>query len=183
VHGGLIYVLNAGSDNIAGFTHNRKGKLVAIPNSKKNLSGKETAAAQISFSPNGRALVASSVSSYSVNNNGRVSLLDGPFALNSTGACWVAVARDNRTVFVTNTGSNTISAVNANNRGRISSRATTRAVAGPLDVALDDRSEYLYVLAGGSDEILTYEVGNRGRLSQIDTDGGLPDRASGLVVR
>ena len=238
VHKGLIYVLNAGSDNIAGFTHNRKGKLVAIPNSKRNLSGKETAAAQISFSPNGRALVvteratnlitsyrvqsngrpgsrrtfkaanntpfgfefgrgsnfhvseaaggndrASSVSSYSVDNNGRVSLLDGPFALNSTAACWVAVARDNKTVFVTNTGSNTISAVNANNRGRISSRATTRANTGPLDVALDDRSKYLYVLAGGSDEILTYDVGNRGSLKQIDTDGGLPDRASGLVVR
>jgi len=56
---GLVYVLNAGSDSIAGFKMGRQGGLVAITNSYRPLSGSGTAPAQIQFSPDGRDLVIS----------------------------------------------------------------------------------------------------------------------------
>lgn len=68
----IIYVLNAGGDgNIAGFGFNYSGNLTAIPNSVKPLSGPATGPAQISFSPNGKALVVTEkatnlISSYAV---------------------------------------------------------------------------------------------------------------------
>ncbi len=57
VDGGLLYVLNAGSDSIQGFTVNEHGKLTALANSNKGLSGIGTGPAQIQFSPWGDSLV------------------------------------------------------------------------------------------------------------------------------
>ena len=58
----IVYVLNAGgSGNITGFTLSRRGKLTPIDNSTRNLSNNGNGAApgpaQISFSPDGQALV------------------------------------------------------------------------------------------------------------------------------
>ena len=58
----------------------------------------------------------------------------------------------------------------------------TLTEAGPLDAALDNGSKYLYVLSGGNDAIVSYALETDGVLTQIDSDAGLPDRASGLVV-
>lgn len=68
----IIYVLNAGGDgNIAGFGFNYSGNLTAISNSIKPLSGPAPGPAQISFSPNGKALIVTEkgtnlISSYAV---------------------------------------------------------------------------------------------------------------------
>jgi 6-phosphogluconolactonase len=52
-----VYVLNAGSDSIAGFVLSDYGRLYPLPGSRQDLSGRGVGAAQISFSPDGRALV------------------------------------------------------------------------------------------------------------------------------
>ena len=57
VDGDLLYVLNAGSDSIQGYTISEHGKLSALANSSKGLSGIGTGPAQIQFSPWGDALV------------------------------------------------------------------------------------------------------------------------------
>jgi 6-phosphogluconolactonase len=54
---GLVYVLNAGSDNIAGFRLNREGQLEPLAGSTRSLSGSGTDPAQLSFSPDGDVLV------------------------------------------------------------------------------------------------------------------------------
>ena len=56
-YGDLLYVLNAGSDSIAGFTINDNGTLSLLTGSVRGLSGTGTGAAQISFTPRGDALV------------------------------------------------------------------------------------------------------------------------------
>lgn len=53
----LVYVLNTGSDSIAGFRMNRRGQLTPIAESVRPLSGTGVASAQIQFSPGGRELV------------------------------------------------------------------------------------------------------------------------------
>ena len=57
VQGDLVYVLNAGSDDVTGFYLKENGNLYPIPNSRRALSGKATAPAQIRFSPNGQSMV------------------------------------------------------------------------------------------------------------------------------
>lgn len=52
-----VYVLNAGSDSIAGFELDSAGHLTPLPGGRSALSGTAVNAAQIAFSPNGRALV------------------------------------------------------------------------------------------------------------------------------
>ena len=75
--GGLIYVLNAGgTGNITGFGINFRGKLVQLSNSTRALSTDATGAAQISFAPNGRALVVTeratnTITSFGINRYGR----------------------------------------------------------------------------------------------------------------
>jgi 6-phosphogluconolactonase len=55
-HHGLVYVLNAGSDSIAGFTLGPDGRLRPLTGSERNLSGAGTDPAQIAFSPEGGVL-------------------------------------------------------------------------------------------------------------------------------
>ena len=62
VSGDLLYVLNAGGahgavDIITGFKVDAKGKLTALANSTRSLSGPSVLPAQVSFSPNGNWLV------------------------------------------------------------------------------------------------------------------------------
>jgi 6-phosphogluconolactonase len=61
VRQGVGYVLNQASDTIAGFRYDRAGHLHALPGSSRSLTpnpaGGTTDAAQVSFTPNGRALV------------------------------------------------------------------------------------------------------------------------------
>lgn len=129
---------------------------------------------------------ASTVSSYFVNDWGKVSLLDGPFPTNATAACWVATTGDGQQLFVTNTGSNDVSSLSSTRMGNLdfgNEGNTTPSDMSPIDAAIDQQSRFLYVLCGGDDSIVSYEIGEDGMLTQIDSDGGLSDRASGLVVR
>jgi len=54
---GVVYVLNAGSDSIAGFAVGLDGTLAALPGSVQSLSGTGTGPAQIQFSKDGRTLI------------------------------------------------------------------------------------------------------------------------------
>jgi len=56
-NGGLIYVVNAGSDSIAGFRLNPQGHLATIAGSVRSLGGSGTGPAEIAFSPDGNFLV------------------------------------------------------------------------------------------------------------------------------
>jgi 6-phosphogluconolactonase (cycloisomerase 2 family) len=56
VHDGVVYVLNAGSDNVSGFRI-RNGTLAPIAGSTRALSSTGTAPAQVQFSPDGESLV------------------------------------------------------------------------------------------------------------------------------
>jgi 6-phosphogluconolactonase (cycloisomerase 2 family) len=70
-----VYVLNAGSDNIAGFTIDNAGVLTALPNSSRLLASSGAGAAQIAFSHDGAVLVvterlANRIESFAVRKDG-----------------------------------------------------------------------------------------------------------------
>ncbi|MBI3897106.1 MAG: beta-propeller fold lactonase family protein [Gammaproteobacteria bacterium] len=57
VHRNLVYVLNAGSDNLSGFRLNRRGELKSLADSTRPLSGHGTGAAEVQFNADGDTLV------------------------------------------------------------------------------------------------------------------------------
>jgi len=74
-HHNLVYVLNAGSDSIAGFTMAWNGKLTPLADSVRGLSGAGTGPAQIGFSPLGDMLVVTekatnSITTFVLDGNG-----------------------------------------------------------------------------------------------------------------
>jgi 6-phosphogluconolactonase len=87
ISNGLVYVVNAGgAGNIAGFRL-EQGKLTAISNSSRPLSGSATAPAEISFDPSGGFLVVTEkntkrLSTYVVGDDG---LASGPTVTASNG--------------------------------------------------------------------------------------------------
>lgn len=133
----------------------------------------------------GGAPAASTVSSYRIDNDANVTLVDGPLHTNETAACWLVVSVNNRQLFVTNTGSNNVSSLYASGNGQLdfsNQGNTTPALSTPIDAALNHNSKFLYVLVTGTDAIITYRIGANGALTQIDFDDNLPDAATGLVV-
>ena len=84
--GDLVYVLNNGSANIAGFRIT-DGRLVALEDSSRPLSADDADPAQIAFSLDGRTLVVTergtdSISTYAIDGDGRAS---GPTTITSSG--------------------------------------------------------------------------------------------------
>ena len=73
--GNILYVVNAGSDNINGFKIGTGGSLTALAGSTQSLSATGAGAAQISFSPNGHFLyvtekATNNISRFSINGSG-----------------------------------------------------------------------------------------------------------------
>ena len=77
IHRDLVYVLNAGSDNVSGFRLRPHGKLTPLVGSTRPLSGSGTGPAQVQFRPDGRVLVVTEkatnlIVTYAVDEDGRL---------------------------------------------------------------------------------------------------------------
>ncbi len=128
---------------------------------------------------------ASTVSSYRINHNGSISLVEGPVSASQTAACWVVITDDNKYVYATNTGSNNVSSFRVNGgSGHFDVLDGTAANSGmgPIDAALSTNSRFLYVLSAGSHTINAYSVSHNGGLSDVQTVTGLPEGATGLAA-
>lgn len=239
----LIYVLNAGSDNIAGFVMRNNGKLYPLTGSERGLSGDGVAAAQVQFSRDGRSLIvtekasnkivtfslnyaglpvarkvfdspgqtpfgfalgrgrqvliseavggapnASSVSSFRIDRDANLAVLDASVPTLQSAACWVAVTPDTRFAYVTNTASGTVSGYRILPGGQLQLlnsngiTATTGPGSGPIDLSFSDGGEYLHVLNSGTGSIATFAVSRRGGLTAVGSFNGLPAGSNGLVA-
>jgi 6-phosphogluconolactonase len=242
-HRNLLYVVNAGSDNIQGFYTGAdfdKAALIPIAGSSQKLSTQGAGAAQISFSPDGSHLFvtekmtnsissfkvdesgvahtgfvnpalgktpfgfafsqnvmvvsnasegspeASTVTSYVGANTGTLKPISDPLATKQTAACWVTTTRGGRYVYVTNTGSNTISALLVGEFGRLQLLYPNMPGGlAPTDIVLDASNRFAYVISSGDHKIRQFIRTSDGFLkSLIPNDGmiGLPEAASGLAT-
>jgi 6-phosphogluconolactonase (cycloisomerase 2 family) len=132
----------------------------------------------------------SAVSSYRVRPDGSLSPVTASLPTTETAACWIEFAGRDRYAYTTNAVSGTITGFRENPRsGELTIldpdgvTADTGPDSTPLDLAAAGHGgKYLYVLAAGSHEIAGFEVGNDGSLSPLNSVGGLPDTANGLVA-
>jgi 6-phosphogluconolactonase len=134
----------------------------------------------------GGAPGASTVSAYHVDNNGVISLINGPVSGNQTAACWVVLTDNGRYAYATNTGSNTVSSFGVSSQsGKITLANAVAASTGssPTDAAFSNHSKYLYILTSASGTINAYKVSFNGDLSAIQTVENIPSGVVGLAAQ
>jgi 6-phosphogluconolactonase len=139
----------------------------------------------------GGAMDSSAVSSYFVDYDGTVSLIDGPVFTTETAACWVVVTKNNKYTYTTNTGSGTITGYSIDYEGNLtllnSDGVTANLGAGtsPIDMALSTNSQYLYCLNAGTHTISSLRVNGNGSLTPINLSAvsGLPAGTAGILAK
>lgn len=136
----------------------------------------------------GGAAGASAASSYSASDTGMLSVVSGSVANSQTASCWVVIPNNGKFAFVSSTGSGTISSYRIGNNDDSltlveSMAGTTGMGSAPIDMTLSNNSRYLFVLAGGSQGVVSFKVNKDGTLTMVDTDGGLPLGSQGIAAK
>ena len=125
-------------------------------------------------------------SSYSATMGGMLSVISGSVPDFQTAACWVVIT-NGKLVFVSNTGSASISSYQLSGGGALSLieavAGSTGAGSAPIDMALSNNSRFLYVTDNGLQMVHSFAVGKDGTLTPIDNDGGLPFGVQGIAAK
>jgi 6-phosphogluconolactonase len=104
-------------------------------------------------------------------------------------ACWVALAKNDRFAYVTNTKSGTVSAYTVGTNGKVALVGTDGRAADtgngskPLDLAVSSDDRFLYVLEGGTASIGVLKIGANGELTVMADVGGLPASSFGIAAQ
>ena len=135
----------------------------------------------------GGGVLAGAMSSYNVAAGG-TSLITGPIFNTQTAPCWVAVTKNGKFAYTTNTGSSNISGYKIGNDGSLTlfndggNTASTGTGSSPLDMAVSNNSQYLYVVSKGTNTISVFRIDNgHGGLTAVETINGLPASVVGLA--
>jgi 6-phosphogluconolactonase (cycloisomerase 2 family) len=125
---------------------------------------------------------ASSVSTYSASG---IALVSGPAHANQTAAGRAKATSNGETVYITNTGSNTISSFRINGSGTLQEIEKVAASTGtaPADITISGNDSYLYVINGTSHSISAYKIGPHDKLQSIGVITGVPANAAGLIAQ
>jgi 6-phosphogluconolactonase (cycloisomerase 2 family) len=127
------------------------------------------------------------VTSYEVIPSGHLQVVDPVVATQQTAACWVAVSKDGRFAYTTNTGSSNLTGLAVEPGGDLETLDadgdTAPAGAGPIDLAFSRNGRFLYSLNGGDSSVSWFAVNGDGSLTPIGTTDGLPAGANGLAAR
>lgn len=130
---------------------------------------------------------ASATSAYVIEDDATLTVRDASVPTTETAACWTALSRDFRHVYVTNTHSGTITGYRIGAAGLVPLDADgvtgdAGPGSGPLDVAIDSSDRFLHTLnLDGS--ISTFARTGDGRLTPLAKTTGVPLSATGLVAR
>lgn len=136
----------------------------------------------------GGAPDASATSSYLLSGDGAVQTVSASIPTTETAACWVAVSEDGRYAYTTNTGSGSVSGYAVGRDGTLTlldadgRTGVTGPGSLPLDVDFSRNGRYLYVLNAGTHTISGFAFSPDGSLSSVETEGGLPAGAAGIVA-
>lgn len=132
----------------------------------------------------------SAVSSYMVGTDGKLTLISGSVPTLQSATCWVAIGNKGRSIYTTNTDSGTISQLALTRAGAVRPIAGNSLVevgedqSAPIDIAQSEDGHFLYVLAAGTGEIVSYSVNPlNGSLTHVQTMPGLPMSVDGLAAR
>jgi 6-phosphogluconolactonase (cycloisomerase 2 family) len=134
----------------------------------------------------GGAPNASATSSYRFDDTG-LSTVSASVPTTETAACWVVITSDQHYVYVTNTGSNTVTGYRLAANGTLSrlddDGITATTGPGPIDAGISRGDQYLYTLDRPGGAISIFAINGNGSLTPLGAQAGIPTSAFGLVVR
>lgn len=184
IHDDLVYVVHAGSDTVSGFRLGQDGKLVAIEDSSRALSGAGTAPAQVGFSPDGRFLLVTEKATNNIDvfplddKDGTISDSDvnfipaegmTPFAFN--------FGRRNQ-LFVSEVfgGAEDAGAVSSYTLGKdgqlqVIDASVPNTETAPCWLVVTNSGRYLFTTNTPDDSLSAYSIDFDGQLELIDADG------------
>lgn len=168
----LDNVFNSVGNTPFGFMHARDNYMV-VSNANVSAPGVPV--------PNG-----ASCTSYGGINSGNLNAQNGAVPNNQSASCWVARTKYGRFVYVTNTGSNTISSYYVAPWGDLYLvHAVAAAGAAPKDVCVAPNNIYVYALNSDPNNLSIggYRRTPVGDLTSIGSTPNLPPFAAGLVAR
>jgi 6-phosphogluconolactonase len=144
-----------------------------------------------SVAPNGTAIVSetgsggttSTVSSYSIHADGSLAPISAAVPTLGAANCWNAITPDGRFVYVSNSGSSTISGFSLGRNGALTAIPGTIVGTNPsgsvnLDVAISSDGKFLYSVNSGTGTISAFAIDADGSLTNLGTVGGLPAGSS-----
>lgn len=177
----LVYVVNAGSDSIAGFRLDPRGHLVSLAGSGQSLGGSGTGPAEIAFSPDGNFLVVTEkntnkIAVFPVDHDG---LAGVPLVQDSSGTTPFGFAFGKRgQLFVSEAfgGAADASATSSYSLGSdgILTAITPSAADNESSAcwsAISPDGRFAYISNTGSGTISGYRVDFDGHIALIDADG------------
>ena len=130
----------------------------------------------------GGANAASTVAMYSVSSNGSISSINNPLSVQQTSASHVTASKSSGISFITNLGSNNISALKSSgNSLQVTNNNAAATDLQPTDIVFSGNESYLYNLNNGKHTITGYRIGNNQKLTRI-TSVNVPANAAGLVA-
>ena len=177
VRSGLVYVVHAGgSNNVAGFALDGRGRLHALPGANRLLSAESVGPGQIALSPDARELVVtekgtSKIDMFRVSAFGRLEPAIFADAAGRTPFGFEFTSRGD--IVVSEAATTSASSYAVDRRG-------VRLITGPISdtqaapcwvvVARDDR--HAYVANAGSASVSTYSIERNGEIALVDARDG-----------
>jgi 6-phosphogluconolactonase (cycloisomerase 2 family) len=192
VHRDLLYVLNAGSGTINGFTVSRSGALTPLPNSTRPITGGAAAdPAQIEFTPDGRQLVVTGkmtnvIDTYQIDRKGRPSEARPN---RSHGMTPFGFAFDNRGNLIVSEAFGGAPQQGAMSSYHVSRDGELTAVSGsvrdfqtaPCWVVVTNNGRYAYTSNTGSSSISSYRVHASGTIALLESVAAATDAGSSPI--
>jgi 6-phosphogluconolactonase (cycloisomerase 2 family) len=129
-----------------------------------------------------------SASSYSVSEDGILTVISGAVSTKQAAPCWLLTSHDGRFVYTANAGSGSLSGFKVGHDGSLEllDADGRTAVIGngshPIDMAQSHDGRFLYSLANGNGTLNAFREKPDGSLELITVLGGIPASAAGLVA-
>jgi 6-phosphogluconolactonase (cycloisomerase 2 family) len=127
-----------------------------------------------------------SASSYTVSEDGEVTVISAAVPTHQTAACWLIASHDGRFVYTANAGSGSISGFRVNHGGSLElldadgRTAVTGNGSHPVDMAQSHDGRFLYSLANGNGTLNAFKMKPDGSLEPVVVVSGIPTSAAGL---
>lgn len=182
VEGNLVYVLNAGSDDIRGFRLNPTGRLIPIPHSRRALSASGAGAAQVSLSRDASVLAVTEkatnrVVTFKVHADGRLG--DANIQASPTPTPFGFDFGPYNRIFVSEAaggaaGASTLTSWQIHPDGHAVpiSAAVPSLQSAACWVVVTRDGQFAYVANTGSDNVSTYAIADNGAVGVVDAIAG-----------
>jgi 6-phosphogluconolactonase len=131
----------------------------------------------------GGAAAAGTVTSYFIRNNGKPVDINGAVPDHQAAPCWIAITKNGRFVYTTNTATNNISSYYVAPWGGLYLVHSEEVKTGmaPVDIVVAANNYFVYELNSKSNTIGEYYRKFFGHLALIGNETGLPVSATGLA--